>query len=79
MVNNLRYADDTVLIVIIKEELHLLLDMVEGESIKKGLELNSKKVEAIMDINRNKECPQINILINRNNSSKQFILKFYEE
>ena len=52
IVNNLRYTDDTVLIVEKKEDLQQLLDIVEEEN--KGLELNSKKTE-VMVVSRNNE------------------------
>ncbi|GFS12153.1 endonuclease-reverse transcriptase [Elysia marginata] len=52
-VNNIRYADDTVLIAENKDDLQKLLNIVEEESRKKGLELNSKKTE-VMVIIRNK-------------------------
>ena len=41
----LRYADDTVLIPENKEDLRQLLAIFEEESRKKGLQLNSKKIE----------------------------------
>ena len=40
----LRYADDTVLIPENKEDLRQLLKILEEESRKKGLQLNSKKI-----------------------------------
>ncbi|GFN86282.1 retrovirus-related pol polyprotein from type-1 retrotransposable element r2 [Plakobranchus ocellatus] len=46
-INNLRYAHDTVLIAENKEDLQKLLNIVEEESRKKGLELNSKKTEVM--------------------------------
>ncbi|GFO08048.1 retrovirus-related pol polyprotein from type-1 retrotransposable element r2 [Plakobranchus ocellatus] len=46
-INNLRYADDTVLIAENKEDLQKLLNIVEEKSRKKGLELNSKKTEVM--------------------------------
>ncbi|GFR97409.1 retrovirus-related Pol polyprotein from type-2 retrotransposable element R2DM [Elysia marginata] len=46
-VNNIRYADDTVLIAENKDDLQKLLNIVEEESRKKGLELNSKKTEVM--------------------------------
>ncbi|MCH9665805.1 MAG: hypothetical protein K0U41_08180 [Gammaproteobacteria bacterium] len=42
-INNLRYADDTVLLAESEEELQDLLDKVVDESKKKGLTINSKK------------------------------------
>ena len=47
-VNNLRYADDTVLIAENEKDLQNLLDIVERESAKKGLELNGKKTEVMV-------------------------------
>ncbi|GFO27553.1 catenin (cadherin-associated protein), alpha 3 [Plakobranchus ocellatus] len=51
-INNLRYADDTVLIAENKEDLQKLLNIVEEESRKKGLELNSKKTEVMVITNQ---------------------------
>ncbi|GFO43596.1 retrovirus-related pol polyprotein from type-1 retrotransposable element r2 [Plakobranchus ocellatus] len=62
-INNLRYADDTVLIAENKEDLQKLLNIVEEESRKKGLELNSKKTE-VMVISRKQESPKCDIFIN---------------
>ncbi|GFN87694.1 hypothetical protein PoB_001420000 [Plakobranchus ocellatus] len=59
-INNLRYADDTVLIAENKEDLQKLLNIVEEESRKKGLELNSKKSE-VMVISRKQESPKCDI------------------
>ena len=44
-VNNLRYADDTTLMVESKEELKSLLMKVKEESEKVGLELNIQKMK----------------------------------
>ncbi|GFS09268.1 endonuclease-reverse transcriptase [Elysia marginata] len=57
-VNNIRYADDTVLIAENKDDLQKLLNIVEEESRKKGLELNSKKTE-VMVISRKQEPPNV--------------------
>ena len=46
-INNLRYTDGPVSIAQNKEDLQQLLDIVERENRKKGLELNSKKTEVI--------------------------------
>ncbi|GFN91366.1 endonuclease-reverse transcriptase [Plakobranchus ocellatus] len=62
-INNLRYADDTVLITENKEDLQKLLNIVEEESRKKGLELNSNKTE-VMVISRKQESPKCDIFIN---------------
>ena len=45
--NNLRYADDTTLMVESKEELKRLLMKVKEESEKAGLKLNSQKTKII--------------------------------
>ena len=42
-INNLRYADDTILMAGSKEELKSLLIKVKGESEKAGLKLNMQK------------------------------------
>ena len=44
-INNLRYADDTTLIVESKEELKSLLMIVKQDSEKAGLKLNIKKTK----------------------------------
>ena len=43
IINNLRYADDTVLVAEKEGDLQKLLDVVVKESKKKGLDLNIKK------------------------------------
>ncbi|GFO02086.1 endonuclease-reverse transcriptase [Plakobranchus ocellatus] len=62
-INNLRYADDTVLIAENKEDLQKLPNIIEEESRKKGLELNRKKTE-VMVISRKQESPKCDIFIN---------------
>ena len=62
-INNLRYADDTILISENEKDLQQLLNIVESKSKEKGLELNSKKTE-VMVISRKEEPPLINITIN---------------
>ena len=44
-INNLRYADDTILMAQSKEELNSLLMKVKGESEKVGLKLNIQKTK----------------------------------
>ena len=46
-INNLRYADDTTLIVKSKEELKSLLRKVKEESGKVGLKLNIQKTKTM--------------------------------
>ena len=43
VINNLRYADDTVIIAETEEELQQLIDIVVRESENKGLYLNGSK------------------------------------
>ena len=47
-INNLRYADDTVLIADLEEKLQNILRKVTVESEKKGLQLNAKKTECMV-------------------------------
>ena len=63
MINNLKYADDTVLIAENEKDLQILLDIVVKESHKKGLELNCKKTE-VMVVSRKADTPTCNIFIN---------------
>ena len=77
-VNNTRYTDDTLLIAENKEDLQQLLDIVEEESRKKGLELNqnSKKTE-VMAISQHNECPKINNFITGINSKRSIQIYRY--
>ena len=53
-INNLRYADDTVLLAETEEELQRLVDAVKEGSLKFGLEMNTKKTKTMIirrDIN----------------------------
>ena len=45
-INNLRYADNTILMAEIEENLKSLLMKVKGESEKAGLKLNIKKLRS---------------------------------
>ena len=47
-INNLRYADDTVLIADSEQKLQTLLTTTTVKSIEKGLELNVKKTECMV-------------------------------
>ena len=46
-INNLKYADDTILMVKSKEELKILFMKVKKESEKAGLKLNFQKMKII--------------------------------
>ena len=63
MINNLRYADDTVLIAENEKDLQILLDIIIKESHRKGLELNCKKTE-VMVVSRKADTTKCNIFIN---------------
>ncbi|GFO06013.1 endonuclease-reverse transcriptase [Plakobranchus ocellatus] len=75
--NNLRYADDTVLLAENKEDLQKLLNIVEEENRKKGLELNSKKTE-VMVISRKQESPKCDIFINEVKLKQREHFKYLE-
>ena len=67
-VNNLKYADGSVLIAENEENL-------QGESRKKGLELYSKRSE-VMVVSQNKECPRIKVFINENKLKQRDQFKY---
>ena len=46
-INNLRYADDTILMAESEEELKSLLKKVKGEGVKAGLKLNIQKTKIL--------------------------------
>ena len=64
-INNIRYADDTVLTADSEEKLQELLNKVVEESQNKGLELNSKKTESMI-ITRKTSIPKCEIKIKEN-------------
>ena len=72
-INNLRYADDTVLTAETEEGLQELLDTVVKEREIKGLTLSSKKTE-IMVISRKNNIPKCKVTID--NKVLQQIDKF---
>ena len=61
-INNLRYADDAVLIATSEADLQLIMDKVVTESEKKGLFINCKKTECLV-ISKQKNVPDCNIKI----------------
>ena len=73
--NNLRHTADTVLMPKNKEDLQQLLDIVEEESRKKGLELNSKSTE-VMVVSGSNERPQTNTFISVNKLKQRNKFKF---
>ncbi|GFO12049.1 retrovirus-related pol polyprotein line-1 [Plakobranchus ocellatus] len=72
-VNNLRYADDTVLIAESGKQLQKLLDTVVFESKRMGLSLNVKKTECMV-ISKKSSNPKCN-LISKGEKIKQ-VIKF---
>ena len=64
-INNIRYADDTVLAAYSEEKLQELLNKVMEESENKGIELNSKKTESMI-ITRKTSIPKCEIKIKEN-------------
>ena len=61
-INNIRFADDTVIIADSEEKLQALLDAVRRESENMGLKINIKKTEVVV-ASKNPEPPICNILI----------------
>src|SRR6218665_3099311 len=64
IINNLRYADDIVLVATSKETLQQLMDRVNEASGKYGLEINTKKTK-VMVVSRT--CEKITITCNGEN------------
>ena len=63
-INNIRYADDTVIITDSAEKLQLLVETVNRESELMGLRINVKKTEVIV-ASKNQEPPHCRILMNK--------------
>ena len=68
-INNIRYADDTVLIAESETDLQKLLDITVEESDKLGLSLNVKKTECMV-VTKKKIIPACN-LVSNNHTIKQ--------
>ena len=62
-INNLRYADDTVLLAENESDLQVLLSSVNEEGRKYGMKVNIDKTK-VMVISRTDPFPEINILLN---------------
>ncbi|XP_063615371.1 uncharacterized protein LOC134788408, partial [Penaeus indicus] len=63
-INNLRYADDTVLLAETEEDLQSLLNTVIAESERKGLPINNTKTKTLVVIKKG-QIPSCNITANR--------------
>ena len=61
--NNLRYADDTVLIAESEAELQRLVDTVKKGSLEYGLEMNTKKTKTMVVRRNVKDNTRINIKV----------------
>ena len=68
-INNIRYADDSVLIADTVEKLQQLVNTVEEASEQNGLKINVKKTEVLV-ISKSENVPRIRIT-SRNNIIKQ--------
>ena len=64
-INNIRYADGMVLVADSEEKLQRLLNVLNEESVRKGLKINKSKTE-IMVILRADRNPRVNIRIEDN-------------
>lgn len=62
IINNLRYADDSVLLAESSEDLQILLNAVYASSIQYGLDMNTKKTKYM--VVSKKITPQTNLQIN---------------
>ena len=74
-VNNVSYADDTVLIPKNKEDFQPFLDIIEEKSRKKWLELNSKTTQ-VMAVSRSNERPHISMFTDGNKLKQRDQLKY---
>jgi len=61
-INNLRYADDTVLLADCEEDLQSLVTVIKEESRKYGLEINKKKTKTMV-ISKATKAPEVDIEI----------------
>jgi len=68
-INNIRYADDTVLLATSVEQLQGLVDKVVLESAKKGLCVNTKKTECMI-VTKEKNIPSFNLWVHNTKISE---------
>ena len=61
-ITNLRYADDTVLLVKSEEDLQKILDVVVKESELKGLSINCKKTECMV-VSKKNDIPRCSLIV----------------
>jgi hypothetical protein len=74
-INNLRYADDTVLIAEKETHLQEMINIIAKESLSKGLSLNIRKTE-VMVITKNKCPPECNIKVDGTSLKQVSIFKY---
>lgn len=65
-INNIRYADDTVLLAENENDLQILLNTIQVKSTQYGLDMNVKKTKTMV-ISRKEVIPNINIYVNGEN------------
>lgn len=65
LLNNLRYADDTVLLAESKEQLQELVNAVDRAGLPYGMKMNAKKTKTMV-ISRTSPNPRVNIRIGDN-------------
>ena len=63
VINNLRYADDTVILATSKEELQDILETVNKGGEKYGMRMNIEKTKSMI-LSRNHEKRQVNLKLN---------------
>ena len=63
IVNNLRYADDSVLIADNEQDLQNIVDTIHRQSKEFGLDMNVKKTKTMV-ISRKAEIPRVSITVN---------------
>ena len=63
MINNLRYADDTVLLANNEQDLQTIVDAIHHHSMEFGLDMNVKKTKTMV-ISRKVDIPRVNISVN---------------
>ena len=72
-INNVRYADDTVIIAENEVDLQNILNKARPESEMKGLQINSKKTECMV-ISKKNTPPKCSLTINE--ESIKYVQKF---
>ncbi|GFS03872.1 hypothetical protein ElyMa_001160500 [Elysia marginata] len=74
-INNLRYADDTVLLAESESELQAILDVVTDANMEMGPDLNAKQTEC-MTTSKNADPPTCNLTSNDEKIKQVSSLKY---